>query len=205
MLVRWITALPWSMMCHLRAGEDIEKELKDKLTDAELAYLVSTPHRPNTVLQTLSSIIWNSSISEDKKFRMDENLTVFADMLGASERILRTPLPVSYTRYGDACHESEGLAIPSFICDFILFFQAHLALPHPVAGSAAPGAGQRRRYRHHPRVHRHCHAPAGHGRGGRAGGGALFGASPRGVCVIHRNSTMLTPLLRPSARPSPPT
>ncbi len=154
MLVRWITALPWSMMCHLRAGEDIEKELKvyvvwgwlflcaggccfwvvaaggyfvkcvsyshlmssspantlhppppflgkqqqDKLTEDELAYLVSTPHRPNTVLQTISSIIWNSSIPEDKKFRMDENLTVFADMLGASERILRTPLPVSYTR-----------------------------------------------------------------------------------------------------------
>ena len=98
MLVRWITAIPWSMMCHLRAGEDIEKELKDKLTDAELAYLISTPHRPNTVLQTISSIIWNSSLTEDKKFRMDENLTVFADMLGASERILRTPLPVSYTR-----------------------------------------------------------------------------------------------------------
>lgn len=30
--------------------------------------------------------------------RMDENLTAFADCLGGCERILRTPIPLSYTR-----------------------------------------------------------------------------------------------------------
>lgn len=30
---------------------------------------------------------------------MDENLTVFADVTGGCERILRTPIPLSYTRH----------------------------------------------------------------------------------------------------------
>lgn len=32
-------------------------------------------------------------------YRMDENLTFFADSVGACERILKTPIPLSYTRY----------------------------------------------------------------------------------------------------------
>mmetsp|Transcript_47021 Transcript_47021/g.89766 ORF Transcript_47021/g.89766 Transcript_47021/m.89766 type:complete len:124 (+) Transcript_47021:59-430(+) len=31
--------------------------------------------------------------------RMDENITTFSDILGACERILKTPIPLSYTRH----------------------------------------------------------------------------------------------------------
>ncbi len=31
---------------------------------------------------------------------MDENLTFFLDAVGACERILKTPIPLSYTRCG---------------------------------------------------------------------------------------------------------
>jgi predicted membrane chloride channel (bestrophin family) len=31
-------------------------------------------------------------------YRMDENLTVYSDVTGGCERILRTPIPLSYTR-----------------------------------------------------------------------------------------------------------
>ena len=31
-------------------------------------------------------------------YRMDENLTVYSDVTGGCERILRTPVPLSYTR-----------------------------------------------------------------------------------------------------------
>ena len=32
------------------------------------------------------------------RMKMDDNLTVFHDVVGACERILRTPIPLSYTR-----------------------------------------------------------------------------------------------------------
>jgi predicted membrane chloride channel (bestrophin family) len=31
-------------------------------------------------------------------YRMDENLTLFADVVGGCERLLKTPIPLAYTR-----------------------------------------------------------------------------------------------------------
>jgi predicted membrane chloride channel (bestrophin family) len=33
------------------------------------------------------------------RMRMDDNLTFFEDAMGSCERILRTPIPLSYTRH----------------------------------------------------------------------------------------------------------
>ncbi len=33
------------------------------------------------------------------RMRMDDNLTYFADAMGSMERILRTPIPLSYSRH----------------------------------------------------------------------------------------------------------
>jgi hypothetical protein len=38
-------------MCHLRAGEDLEKELTGKLLPAELSALLASAHRPNYCMQ----------------------------------------------------------------------------------------------------------------------------------------------------------
>lgn len=89
---------------------------QDILKPKELRYLLSTPHRPNTVLQVLSAIIATSPLPQDKKFRMDENLTSFADMLGASERLLRTPIPPAYTR-----HTSRFLVLWLACLPFVLW------------------------------------------------------------------------------------
>jgi Bestrophin, RFP-TM, chloride channel len=40
-----------------------------------------------------------TGLSFSQVYRMDENLTYFADVVGACERILKTPIPLSYTRY----------------------------------------------------------------------------------------------------------
>jgi predicted membrane chloride channel (bestrophin family) len=50
-------------------------------------------------LQVISHIIENSGISEFQKLQMQENITTFEDILGGCERLLRTPIPVSYTRH----------------------------------------------------------------------------------------------------------
>ena len=39
-----------------------------------------------------------ADVPDAARVRMDENLTSFADSLGACERILKTPIPLTYTR-----------------------------------------------------------------------------------------------------------
>lgn len=99
LFTRWARAFPIAMMVHLRPGEDLRKELKDVLKPEELDLLEASPHRPNTVLMMMSEVVKRTNLTPVQRFRMDENITSFSDFLGASERILRTPLPLSYTRY----------------------------------------------------------------------------------------------------------
>jgi hypothetical protein len=48
--------------------------------------------------QVLSMIVKTSQVEKTEAMRMDENLTAFEDCLGTCERILKTPIPLSYTR-----------------------------------------------------------------------------------------------------------
>lgn len=95
---RWQAAFPWALKNHLREEKTMREDLKDILLPEELELLMSSPHAPNTVLLALSEIAERAYLSGDQRFRMDANITTFADDLGACERILRTPIPVSYTR-----------------------------------------------------------------------------------------------------------
>jgi hypothetical protein len=52
----------------------------------------------NCCIQMLSHILESVKIKETQRWIMHSNLTVFHDILGGCERLLRTPIPVSYTR-----------------------------------------------------------------------------------------------------------
>ena len=52
-------------------------------------------------LQVLAQLVKTSHVSEMEALRMDENITLFEDCLGTCERILKTPIPLSYTRQGN--------------------------------------------------------------------------------------------------------
>eukprot|EP00884_Botryococcus_braunii_P014320 jgi/Botrbrau1/2288/Bobra.101_2s0111.1 len=99
LIVRWVIAFPKTLMCHLRDEHDIRRELKGILRPEEVARVVAVQHRPNFVLNVISEIIKRSRTSSIEVYRMDENLTFFADSVGACERILKTPIPLSYTRH----------------------------------------------------------------------------------------------------------
>jgi len=49
-------------------------------------------------VQVLAQIIRSSEIPVVPTLRMEDNLTNFEDCLGGCERILRTPIPLYYTR-----------------------------------------------------------------------------------------------------------
>ncbi|KAL4421269.1 hypothetical protein ABPG75_010560 [Micractinium tetrahymenae] len=145
MFCRWVVAYSRSLMCHLRPGEDLEGELTGKLKPEELKALLASAHKPNYTVQVLTSIIkaaqlpgepisnYNSTanVKASAAFRMDENLTCFADVTGGCERILRTPVPLMYTR-----HNSRFLMIWLTLLPFTLWDTCHWGML-PVTGLVA--------------------------------------------------------------------
>ena len=50
-------------------------------------------------LQCMSHIIEKAGCNDFQALQMQQNITTFEDILGGCERLLRTPIPVSYTRH----------------------------------------------------------------------------------------------------------
>lgn len=98
-LCRWVPAFSKALLCHLRKGEDLRKELEGILTPTEIEGVMQATHRPNYVLQVLAQIVQSAGLPTAVTMRMEENLTNFEDCQGGCERILRTPIPLSYTRH----------------------------------------------------------------------------------------------------------
>ncbi|KAL3146980.1 hypothetical protein ABBQ38_014948 [Trebouxia sp. C0009 RCD-2024] len=123
MFMRWSMAYSKVLMCHLREDGDVEKELKEILPPEELSQLLASQHRPNFVLAALSEMVASTCISSPQRFRMDQNITFFEDCHGKCERILKTPIPLSYTR-----HTSRFLVIWLGLMPFTLWNSCHWAM-----------------------------------------------------------------------------
>ncbi len=78
--------------------------LQGTLRPEEIKQLMSSAHRPNYILLVLSELIEHTDIVTPERFRMDQNLTFLHDAHGACERLLKTPIPLSYTRYNMVNH-----------------------------------------------------------------------------------------------------
>jgi ion channel-forming bestrophin family protein len=50
-------------------------------------------------MQVMSHIIEGVGCNDFQRLQMQQNITTFEDILGGCERLLRTPIPVSYTRH----------------------------------------------------------------------------------------------------------
>eukprot|EP00899_Mesostigma_viride_P016759 jgi/Mesvir1/25084/Mv04869-RA.2 len=98
-LAKWMSALTRSLKAHLRAGEDLDDDLRKLLTPKEFQMLSDAKHRPNFCLQVMAGIIRKANLTPMQTTAMDLNLTAFADVVGGCERILKTPIPLSYTRH----------------------------------------------------------------------------------------------------------
>ena len=56
-------------------------------------------HKPNFVLAVLTQVIDNLPTSDARKQAMDASLTSFHQAVGSCERMIKTPIPRSYTRF----------------------------------------------------------------------------------------------------------
>ncbi|KAK9836901.1 hypothetical protein WJX74_010844 [Apatococcus lobatus] len=99
LLRRWTVAFSRSAMCHLREDADLETHLQNVLKPEELELLLRAEHRPNCVLHMLGEIVRQAKLPDSEIHRMDETVTFFSDSVGGCERLLTTPIPLSYTRH----------------------------------------------------------------------------------------------------------
>ena len=73
--------------------------LQGVLTEQDLNTLLTSKHRPNYCLRVMGELFNQCSyLSENEFVRLDTQMTMFADYLGAMERIFKSPIPLPYTR-----------------------------------------------------------------------------------------------------------
>lgn len=77
---------------------------------AVLVLQVASPHPPNFCILVLSHAVTSSGLDQFSVVRLQQHLTTLSESLSACDRILNTPIPLSYTRCGggwtqpaDAC------------------------------------------------------------------------------------------------------
>lgn len=96
---RWIIACARILRLHFQPDAKVEDELKDCLNQEEIDMVVKSSHRPVTAMHVLSQLVQQVPFPDIHQFQMSQNLTAYQDVLGGCERILRAPIPVSYTRH----------------------------------------------------------------------------------------------------------
>eukprot|EP00667_Euglena_gracilis_P007547 EG_transcript_7621 len=104
-MLRYTQAFFFALKVHLRSGpgglEDdgqLTKDLTPILKPRELYLLQQAQNRPAHILQCMTRVMHAARLDSGVLICMDQNLTMMADVLGGCERILRTPIPLSYTR-----------------------------------------------------------------------------------------------------------
>jgi predicted membrane chloride channel (bestrophin family) len=98
-MCRWVLAYTRSLKAELTEGGDLGADLGDILAPEELEQLLAARHRPSFALSVLTELGAAAPLRESHRIRLDENLTWFEDCVGTCERIIRTPIPLSYTRH----------------------------------------------------------------------------------------------------------
>lgn len=98
-LARWTVAFTRLLRIHFQPEVTMEDQLANILKPNEIEMLQKAKHRPVKAIHALSHIILSADINPNYQIKMSENLTAFEDILGGCERLLRAPIPVSYTRH----------------------------------------------------------------------------------------------------------
>lgn len=121
LLLRWTSAFSKVLMWHVREHCDLRAELQAVLLPSEVDILLRhEQHKPNFVLTVLTQIVQGLPATEGQKMLLDATLTRFHQAVGTCERMIKTPIPRSYTR-----HTSRFLVIWLAFLPFTLWRACH--------------------------------------------------------------------------------
>ncbi|KAG1672053.1 hypothetical protein FOA52_008929 [Chlamydomonas sp. UWO 241] len=132
-LGRWIIASARSLKLHFQPEVTLREELGALLSEPEIAELEGVGHRPTKAIHVMSEVIAGSAMDPiTKTTLLRDNVTVFHDVLGGCERLLRAPIPVSYTR-----HTARFLFMWLSLLPFAIYHGCHEWTTPVVMGVAA--------------------------------------------------------------------
>lgn len=97
-LLSYIMAFPISLKCHLIHGSDTRKDLQDLLQDEDLAFVLASHHRPNCLIQLMSQSLGLVHLENTERVLLENHITQYTSSVSVCERLIRTPIPLSYTR-----------------------------------------------------------------------------------------------------------
>ncbi|GFR42220.1 hypothetical protein Agub_g3113 [Astrephomene gubernaculifera] len=101
-VAKWTVGFCRALQAHLQEDADLRSELlraQPAWSEQEVELLCAAQHRPIKAISMLSELTRQLPLSQLQALQMQENVTFFYDALGGCERLLRTPLPLSYTRH----------------------------------------------------------------------------------------------------------
>lgn len=118
-LVRYVAAFPYVLRSHLESADDSTLEIRigHLISGNELTHLMSSSNRPNAMLQLVTSVAGESCPMEHHaRVKLDGGITALLDAFGSLEKILRTPIPLGYTR-----HTSRVCLLWCFAMPWVLY------------------------------------------------------------------------------------
>ncbi|KAH7301381.1 hypothetical protein KP509_23G022700 [Ceratopteris richardii] len=116
-LIGYIMAFPVSLKCHLVYCSDERKDLQSFLSEEDLDFILSANHRPHRLIQLMSQTLSLINLDHERKVYLDENISRFITSLNVCERIIRTPIPLSYTRLTSRFLVLWHLTLPIILWD----------------------------------------------------------------------------------------
>jgi ion channel-forming bestrophin family protein len=103
-LVRYVATYCHVLRSHLEGAEvgTVRERVEHLVAGEELSLVLDALNRPNTVLQLISHATGASlddSMDHHMRYKLDAGLTGLGDAANTLEKLLRTPIPLSYTRH----------------------------------------------------------------------------------------------------------
>uniref|UniRef100_A0A7S3QPU7 Uncharacterized protein n=2 Tax=Eukaryota TaxID=2759 RepID=A0A7S3QPU7_DUNTE len=98
----WTIAFTRTLEAHLQGklvSRDLKSNLENVLSPKELDMVMNSQHKVVKCLSVMGEIALQAPINSIERQMLMGNVQTFYDYLGMCERIMRTPLPLTYTRH----------------------------------------------------------------------------------------------------------
>ncbi|KAG0591234.1 hypothetical protein KC19_1G160500 [Ceratodon purpureus] len=117
LLLDYILAFPVALKCHLLYNSDIAEELGEILKEEDLELVLSAEHRPNCLIQLITHTLKCITFEDAERSLLDASISQFNESISVCERLIRTPIPLAYTRLTSRILLLWHLALPVVLWD----------------------------------------------------------------------------------------
>ncbi|XP_024373551.1 voltage-dependent chloride channel 1, chloroplastic [Physcomitrium patens] len=117
LLLDYILAFPVALKCHLLYDSDIAEELREILEEDDLALVLKAEHRPNCLIQLMTLSLKSIKFEDGEGMQLDANISQFNESISVCERLIRTPIPLAYTRLTSRILVLWHLSLPVVLWD----------------------------------------------------------------------------------------